>query len=83
MSWEQQRQGNPFANHKRKGHKRHSMVVDITINSQVAIGLRIITDGWQAYKTLGDEGYEWDWVNHSKNFVKPGTKDIHTNSIEG
>ena len=49
----------------------------------MAQGTRIITDGWQAYKSLGEEGYEWDWVNHSENFVKPGTKDVHTNRIEG
>ena len=27
--------------------------------------------------------YTWDWVNHSENFLKPGTKDVHTNEIEG
>ena len=50
---------------------------------EVEQGTRIITDGWQSYKTLGEEGYSWDWVNHSQNFVKPGQSDVHTNRIEG
>ena len=44
---------------------------------------KIITDGWAAYKSLGDLGYEFDFVNHSENFVKPGCPDVHTNTIEG
>ena len=32
---------------------------------------------------MGEEGYSWDWVNHSQNFVKPGQPDVHTNGIEG
>ena len=50
---------------------------------KVEKGTRILTDGWQAYKSLPQEGYSWDWVNHSENFLKPGTKDVHTNEIEG
>ena len=45
--------------------------------------LQIITDGWAAYKTLPAQGYQWDSVNHSENFVKPGDSTVHTNSIEG
>ena len=44
---------------------------------------KIITDGWAAYKSLGDHRYEFDFVNHSENFVKPGCPDVHTNTIEG
>ena len=65
------------------GNKRDKATLLPIIKANVAIGSRIITDGWQAYKTLGEEGYEWDYVNHSENFVKPGTKDVHTNRIEG
>ena len=50
---------------------------------QVEKGSRIITDGWSAYKSLTEEGFDWDWVNHKDNFVKPGTSDVHTNRIEG
>ena len=65
------------------GNKRDKATLLPIIKDNVAIGSRIITDGWQAYKTLGEEGYEWDYVNHSENFVKPGTTDVHTNRIEG
>ena len=42
-----------------------------------------MTDGWQSYKTLPDEGFLWDFVNHSENVVKPGDRTVHTNHIEG
>ena len=29
------------------------------------------------------QGFSWDWVNHSVNFVKPGQPDVHTNEVEG
>ena len=51
--------------------------------NQVEKGSKILTDGWAAYKTLPSEGYSWDFVNHSEHFVKPGTRDVHTNTIEG
>ena len=44
---------------------------------------RILTDGWQSYKTLPDEGFLWDFVNHSENVVKPGDRTVHTNRIKG
>ena len=50
---------------------------------QVEKGTRILTDGWQSYKTLPEEGFLWDFVNHSENFVKPGDRSVHTNRIEG
>ena len=53
------------------------------IKEKVAPGSRIITDGWKAYQSLGEEGYDWQFVNHSENFIKPGTVDVHTNRIEG
>lgn len=59
------------------------VVFKILYNYQVKQGTRIITDGWSAYRSLGEEGFTWEWVNHSTHFVKPGTKDIHTNRIEG
>ena len=44
---------------------------------------QIITDGWKAYASLPDNGYEWDKVDHNKHFVKPGDPSVHTNTIEG
>ena len=26
--------------------------------------------------------YKWDYVNHSTNFVKPGDRNVHTNTVE-
>ena len=40
------------------------------ILDNVEPGTKIITDGWAAYKNLKSLGYDWDWVNHSKEFVK-------------
>ena len=64
-------------------NKRDKATLLPIIKENVEVGTRIITDGWKAYRTLGEEGFVWDWVNHETNFVKPGTKDIHTNRIEG
>ena len=36
-----------------------------------------------SYTHLNKLGYTSDWVNHSENFVKPGSIDVHTETIEG
>ena len=38
------------------------------------------TDGWRAYRRLG---YGHRWVDHSKNYVDPSDRSLHTNQIEG
>ena len=41
----------------------------------------VYTDSWKAYQNLQKLGYGWDFVNHSENFVKPGTfgsDGVHT-----
>lgn len=46
-------------------------------------GTKIISDGWKAYQGLAnDPDYEWDWVNHSKNFLNPDNPEVHTQTIE-
>ena len=47
------------------------------------IHFKILTDGWQAYKSLPNEGFTWDSVNHQENFVNPDDRTVHTNRIEG
>ena len=64
-------------------NKRDKQTLLSIIKDKVEKGTRILTDGWAAYKTLGEEGYSWDFVNHSEHFVKPGAPDVHTNTIEG
>ena len=45
----------------------HAREVDL---GECRSGTKIITDGWAAYKKLNTLGFEWDWMNHSKEFVK-------------
>ena len=44
-----------------------NIIVVFITNTCVKVekGSTIYTDGWQAYKTLTEEGFLWDWVNHS------------------
>ena len=51
-------------------NKRDRETLEKLIVENVEKGTKIITDGWAAYKRLKTLGYEWDWVNHSKEFVK-------------
>ncbi|KAH7701236.1 Transposase, partial [Aphelenchoides avenae] len=48
-----------------------------------ALGTKIISDGWKAYQGLAnDPDYEWDWANHSKNFLNPDNPEVHAQTIE-
>ncbi|KAH7714637.1 hypothetical protein AAVH_17986 [Aphelenchoides avenae] len=40
------------------------------------------TAGKPTKSSQNDPDYEWDWVNHSKNFVKPDNLEVHTQTIE-
>jgi transposase-like protein len=60
------------------------------IKKHVAPGSRIFSDGWQAYKTLNDEGFQHFTVIHKHEFkrqyqnLQTGEKvSAHTNEIEG
>ena len=51
-------------------NKNDKATLDKHILDNVAQGTKIITDGWAAYQKLNTIGFEWDWVNHSNEFVK-------------
>ena len=42
----------------------------------------IISDGWAAYRTIGENDYIHKVINHSKEFVSNEDKAIHTQNIE-
>ena len=53
------------------------------IQANVAPKTMLHTDGWRAYRRLPELGYGHCWVDHSKNYVDPTDKSLHTNRIEG
>jgi len=66
------------------GNKRDRATLIPIICKHVMPGSHIITDCWKAYLSLPNHGYTHSTVNHSKNFVHPGSGGkIHTNGIEG
>ena len=64
------------------GNSRHEETLVPIIKQYVLPGTTIITDGWKSYVNLDQHGYVHTDVNHSVNFVDPGT-GAHTNLIEG
>ena len=51
------------------------------IQAPILPGICMMSDMWKAYDCLQDEGYNHLTVNHSLNFVDPGT-GAHTQLIE-
>ena len=45
-------------------------------------GSEVWSDGWSSYFCLGQHGFKWDWVNHSKTF-KEAMTGVNTNRCEG
>lgn len=67
-------------------NRRDRKTIENIITKHVEIGSTVYTDGWKDYQHLQKLGYDWDFLNHSENFVKPGTfgsDGVHTKNIEG
>ena len=52
------------------GNKRDRPTLEKIILDKVHPGTTIYTDGLKAYQDLESHGYKWEFVNHSKEFVK-------------
>ena len=52
------------------------------IKKYILPGTIIVNDDWKAYCSLGNEGYTYWVINHTKHFVDPENRDIHTQNIE-
>lgn len=44
-------------------------------------GTTIITDIWRGYNSLNQNGFLHKTVDHSLNFVSPGDRNVHTQTI--
>ena len=53
------------------------------IQANVIPGTTIYSDGWRAYRKLPSIGYPHRWIDHSKHYVDPTDRSLHTNMIEG
>ena len=53
------------------------------VQAYVKQGTMLHTDGWRAYRRLPELGYLHRWVDHSKHYVSPQDRKLHTNGIEG
>ena len=62
--------------------RRDASTLNEAIQKFVKKGSIIKTDMWRGYCGLGDLGYHHNVVNHSVNFVEPGEKSTHTQTIE-
>lgn len=56
---------------------KHSSI----IQSRIASGTRIISDGWRACSSLSSLGYTHDVIIHEENFVSPENSTIHIQKI--
>lgn len=52
------------------------------IKKYILPGSIIVSDGWTAYQTISEHGYEHQIRNHAEYFVDPENPDIHTQNIE-
>ena len=48
----------------------------------IEVGTEVWSDGWLSNFCLGQHGFKWDWVNHTRTFKDPIT-GVNTNRCEG
>ena len=69
-----------------EGGLRNGETLKEIILRRVERGTTIYTDQWKGYYGLNSLGFDWDreetTVNHSKNFINPENKQVHTQGIE-
>ena len=63
--------------------KRTKKILWPIVQENVVRGTMLYTDGWRAYRKLPTLGYLHRWVDHSKYYVDPNDRSLHTNGIEG
>ncbi|KAF7685122.1 hypothetical protein CDIK_4129 [Cucumispora dikerogammari] len=56
--------------------------LDKILVKHVELDTLIFTEHWNGYLSLSNIGYLHERVNHSRNFLNPDYKSIHTQSIE-
>ena len=64
-------------------NKRTKKALWPIIQENVKPGTMLFSDGWRAYRKLPTLGYQHRWVDHSKYYVDPTDRTLHTNGIEG
>ena len=52
------------------------------IRRRIAPETTVMSDGWAAYRDLSQYNYRHFVVNHSKNFVNPQIREVHTQNVE-
>jgi IS1 family transposase len=52
------------------------------VQSRCEVGTTIITDQWGAYEKLTDLGYPHYTIDHTRHFVHPENREIHTQHVE-
>jgi transposase-like protein len=62
--------------------KRDAKTLIPIIQKRCEVGTTIISDQWSAYKKLEEFGYPHYTVDHSRFFVNPHSREIHTQNIE-
>ncbi|OMJ83814.1 hypothetical protein SteCoe_15225 [Stentor coeruleus] len=62
--------------------KRDAKTLIPIIQERCELGTTIISDQWYAYNKLAEFGYPHYTVDHSRFFVNPNSREIHTQDIE-
>ena len=66
----------------KEGQDRSARTLIPLIKKYIRPGSIVISDGWAAYNTVGQEGYTHKVINHSEQFVDTNDPVIHTQTIE-